>query len=293
MIRNSISYIFFVSVWLASSCQTSSNGQQKSKEKTAAVSNFDYDLTSPKTYKLNSALDEISGIAFHPENANLIYAIQDEEGKLFTYDLMQSKIVDEFSFGKNGDYEDIATDGKYFYILKSNGDIHYFPVNHNKNKANVEIVKNVLPKGEYESLALNPLDQSLLVLCKDCKVDKSNGRVTGYKFSLQQNKLSTTFTTFTLDIDSLRKWDENISKTIKPSAMTFNAVKKEWYIISSIDKILIVTNDAFQPTNILTFTRNQFEQPEGLAINNSGDLFISSEIGDSNAAAIYQFKSNK
>lgn len=293
MLKNSLILFSFVCLSFVCSCQTSSNGQQKSKDTSTITSNFSYDLNKAKTYKLNSALDEISGIAFHPQKSDKIYAIQDEHGKLFTYDLAKEKIVDEFSFGKNGDYEDVATDGKFFYVLKSNGDIFYFPFDYQKVASKVQVAKDILPKGEYESLAVNPLNKTLQVLCKECKVDKSLGKLSGYSFQLQvDGSLSTTYNTFSIELNSLKTLDSGIGKSIKPSAMAFNPQSQEWYIISSIDKILIVTDTVFQPKNVIAFKRSQFEQPEGLAFNNTGELFISSEIGDANSAAIYQFNLN-
>lgn len=293
MSKNTLFLFYLMCVWVLSSCQTSSNGQQKSKDNTIAVSSFQYDLnTSQKIYTLPAVLDEISGITFHPQHTEVIYAIQDELGKLYSYSLLQEKVIDEFTFGKSGDYEDVATDGKYFYVLKSNGDIFYFPFDHKNDKSNVQVIKNLLPKGEYESLAINPSNNTLHVLCKECKVDKSNGTLTGYIFQLGENgSFDTTYKTFSLDINSLKSWKSDIGKSIKPSAITYNAKTQEWFIISSIDKFLLVTDSDFKPKNLVSFQRRQFEQPEGLAINTKGELFISSEIGDSNSAALYQFKS--
>lgn len=285
-----INLTFSALILLISACQASSNGQQKVQEEKNQNGEFQYDLQSPISYTLNSALDEISGITFHSENNDILYAIQDEEGKLFTYSLIDKKITDEFTFGKNADYEDVTTDGKYFYILKSNGDIFYFPFDHKKESKSVNILKNILPKGEYESLAFKAEDNSLYALCKDCKVDKSSPSITGYTLPIHQDGSLKDYTTFSINIDNLKKWNSTISKTIKPSAITYKSTTKEWYIISSIDKILVIADENFNVKNVIPFKRSQFEQPEGLAVNINNDLFISSEMGNAVSAALYQFK---
>ena len=276
------------------SCQNASNGQQKSLASSSVNTSFDYELSNPEAVALSSRLDEISGITFHPDNSNLIYAIQDEIGKVFTYDLEKKQIIDEFKFGKDGDYEDIATDGKFIYVLKSDGSIYYFPFKHNQDNKSVRVLKNPLPKGEYESLALNPVDQSLVVLCKECKVDKSKKTLTGYKFVINPDgSLNIKSFPFLLDLKKIKELDNSISNTIKPSAITFNPKNKEWYILSSIDKVLIVTDGTFKAKKIIPFKRNQFEQPEGIAISKEGKLYISSEIGTATSAVLYSFQLKK
>ncbi|MCA5004942.1 SdiA-regulated domain-containing protein [Sphingobacterium bovistauri] len=276
-----------------SSCQTSSSGQQKTNEATSSAAPFEFDLSQPIKLTLSSILDEISGITFHPDNAGILYAIQDEDGKVFTYDIASEKIVDEFSFGKNGDYEDIATDGKYIYVLRSDGDIYYFPFAHNNDKSLVKIIKNVLPKGEYESLAYNSKENTLIALCKECKVDKSASTLTGYTFEILGDGTLNKPTMFAVQISDLKALDNTISKTIKPSAITFNHKTNEWYIISSIDKILIATDMNFKPRFVIPIKRDQFEQPEGMAVNQNGDLYISNEISNALSSTLYKFQLKK
>jgi uncharacterized protein YjiK len=275
------------------SCQNASNGQQQSNQQTAISVNFEYDLANSKKYDLSSNLDEISGITFHPDNSNLLYAIQDEDGKVFTYDLATEKVVDEFTFGKNGDYEGIATDGKYIYVLRSDGDIYYIPFEHNRDKNSVKIIKNVVPKGEYESLAYQAQDNSLLILCKECKVDKSKATLTGYKFGVLPDGSLNTPSSFAIDLQQLKSLDNTLSTQLKPAAITYNQHSKEWYILSSIDKVLIVADLDFHIKKVIPFKRSQFEQPEGMAISKEGHLYISSEMGNTSSASLYKFQMQK
>ena len=64
-----------------------------------------YDFSKPEKFELASALNEISGIAFKNENSDSVLAIEDEDGKLYTYSL-SSKNFRRSKFGKKGDYED-------------------------------------------------------------------------------------------------------------------------------------------------------------------------------------------
>lgn len=237
-------------------------------------------------------LDEISGIAFDPDgDFDMLYAIEDETGVLYSYSLTEKKVVSEFKFAGRGDYEDVATDGKYFYVLRSDGVIYSFDFDlQNSSEKEPRVTKGLLPKGEYESLAINPDNGRLYVMCKECKVDKKGGQHTGYEFSTNKGKVDKFLRIISIDLAGLRKIDKDIKKIIKPSAITYDREAKRWFMISSIDKALMIFDEDFKIKKIEKFARSAFEQPEGLAINyKSGELLISSERGDSSYGMLKSF----
>jgi hypothetical protein len=72
-----------------------------------------YDLNKPKRYKMPLVLREISGIAFNSGYPDTLYAEQDEEGKVFHFELGDDK-MHTTKFGKKGDFEDISICNKYW-----------------------------------------------------------------------------------------------------------------------------------------------------------------------------------
>lgn len=286
-------FLFLIVGSCLASCQprTVAKNVTGSSEKNSPV--FPYELKADRSFQMPEVLREISGITFLPDHANVLYAIQDEDGILFSYDISTMKLLDGFEFAKPGDYEDLATDGRFFYVLKSNGDVYSFPVAHKQDITAVKVFKGLLPKGEYESLAFNASDGKLYALCKDCQIDKKSNGLSGYTISADPEGHLHREGKFSLDLTVLQALEPKIKKRIKPSAMTKNRSRDEWYIISSIDKVLIVTDKAFVPKKIVPFSRKDFEQPEGIAFDKEDNLFISSEAGNLPAGMIFQFKRQK
>src|SRR5690606_19179387 len=74
-----------------------------------------------KVWKLPRILAEISGLAYLEENK--VVAVQDEQGKLYIYNLSSEKIEKEIGFAGRGDYEEVAIHEDVAYVLLSDGSI--------------------------------------------------------------------------------------------------------------------------------------------------------------------------
>src|SRR5690606_32209220 len=152
------------------SCQMQT-GQNSDTEEELSKSNT-AELYAKKTYTLPTELNEISGLTFLSNSQDVAYVLQDEEGIVFTYDLKNGSLSSQCEFGPSGDYAAYTTDAQYFYLLESYGDIHSFPISMDVDQGNVATCKGKLEKGEYESMAYDPKNNSLVVICKSCKTDK-------------------------------------------------------------------------------------------------------------------------
>jgi len=257
------------------------------KEGYTQQSPANYDLSRPEVRTLNQALEEISGIAFDPADPQSIYAQEDETGTLYQLDL-DGMVKQTFPFGKDGDYEDLSVIDNKVYVLKSNGDIFTFPLEEWKSKKNIvpQVYENLVPKGEYEGLAYNPSDGRLYVLCKECKVDKNHSAVTVYQLEIE-DELSLSNT---LSIpDSLILQTQESKKSFKPSALSYHPVANQWYILSSVNRMLVVADENWQVREAYTLDRKMFPQPEGMAFDQENNLWISNEAGDAGAATILSF----
>ncbi|HEY4208137.1 MAG TPA: hypothetical protein VGM31_15035, partial [Puia sp.] len=112
-----------------------------------------YDLGAPQKFIMSESLHEISGITFVRPNNDSLYAIEDEDGKLFYFRPGGDKPAYK-KFGKKGDYEDVTVlGGSSFVVLRSDGSLYVFPANFvHDDKQEVEEYPNILPAGEYEGL---------------------------------------------------------------------------------------------------------------------------------------------
>lgn len=271
---------------LLNACQ--SNLPKDNNAADTDTSSIGIDLENRTPYALPSELDEISGHTFLPTIDDVVYCVQDENGIVFAYDLNKQCISHRLTFGDNGDYEGITNDGRNFYILRSDGTIYSFPIGKEAKVNNNKVFKKLLGKGEYESLGIDTIKRQLAVLCKSCKVDKGSRQSTGYLLDYSQDGDIKLSTTFTIDLDDIAKLMPRFPKTFNPSAITKKVSTNEWYILSSIDKVLLIADSTFKPVAVIPFSRKLYEQPEGLAFDSKGNLYISSEKRDHSSAMLYK-----
>jgi len=248
-----------------------------------------YTLSSGIKMSLPDELLEISGIAFLAGQDEDIYAIQDEQGFLYKFNQLTQKVTFN-PFGKDGDYEDISISNTHFFILKSNGSIYSFPITEKDDIKNVVEQKNLLPKGEYEGLFVDRESNQAYVLCKECKVDRKQPQTSGYVFSIDEHGQFQLKGEFAIQLDQLQAFDAKIKKTFKPSALAKKADSKEWYILSSVDKALVVTDENFRVKSLSPLDPKIFPQPEGINFDSKFNLYISSEAGNQDKGIIYKFE---
>ena len=246
-----------------------------------------YDLNKPEKVVLNTALHEISGISFLNGNSSDIFAIEDEDGKLYSYTLADGK-TSKLKFAKKGDYEDVTVlDNNSFVVLRSDGSLFWFPASAiGKEKVDsVQEYKNILPEGEYEGLTA--AEDKLFALCKNCPGDKGKKEVSVYTIQLDSVAALNVSGSFKIDISMVQAKGER--EKFNPSGIAKHPLTKEWYIISSVNKVLVVLDEQWKVKEFYPLDPSLFNQPEGITFNNTGDLYISNE-GGTGTADILLFK---
>lgn len=240
-----------------------------------------YDFTNGQTIFLPDALHELSGIAFPKERSKLIFANQDESGKVYFFDPDDPKL-EEIKFAKKGDYEGIAISNGYIIVLESNGTIYSFPYQDIEQKivSKVFVGKNLIPKQEYESLAASSTDSLLYVLCKKCSADKGTTTITGYILGLSKDGKVFNVGGFKIDEEQIDYFSSLDGKNFRPSALTQNPQTNQWYILSSLNKMLVVADNDWQVVSAYSLDPILFNQPEAIAFDRDGNLYIGNEGGD-------------
>lgn len=253
-----------------------------------------YDLSKPQKYTMPDILQEISGIAFEKGKNDFIYAQQDEDGSLFKLPL-GSKDEKVTKFAKKGDYEDVSIARSFAILLKSNGTLYSFPLSETKNEetTNVKVTENLVPKGEYEGMYADEATGKVYVLCKTCKVDKDTKNASGYILDMQKDGKFTQAGNFTVDISDVDKLSGKKKGTFHPSALAINPITKEWYIVSSVNKALVVTDPNFKLKSVYHLSSNEFNQPEGIAFDSAGNLYISNEGSETTNGNVLRFDYKK
>jgi hypothetical protein len=251
-----------------------------------------YRLDKPDKFNMPESLLEVSGITFYKGKKDTVYAIQDEQGRLFRIAWGIKKQVNA-KFGKQGDYEDLAIVGGMVVILKSNGNLFSFPFA-DAIYAEVDSVKEwkrILPEGEYEGMYGDDASGTIYIICKNCAGDNSKNMVSGYIYHVGDSIYRAG--DFQIDVNEIKAFTGKVKRGFRPSGMAKNPVTSEWFIISAVNKLLVVTDENWKIKETCFLNSNIFNQPEGIAFDNSGNMYISNEGDDFSEGNILRFNRQK
>ncbi|HEY6976218.1 MAG TPA: hypothetical protein VH396_08005 [Chitinophagaceae bacterium] len=245
-----------------------------------------YDLNHPIKINLPSELDEISGIIYYAKDTS-IFAISDATGGLYKIYPNKKISVKKWRFGKNADYEDVQLVDSTFYILSSSGNIVSLKFYHHDS---LEVKHFDFPdkgKNEFETLYFDKTSGQLNLICKDCKSDNKD-YVSVWSFDPSAQHY--TPASFVIDAKSISK-QMNLKKIkFKPSAAAINPLTNDLFILSSINKALVIAAKNGIVKRVYPLAPSLYQQPEGIAFTSSGDLLISNEASKERPADILVIK---
>lgn len=250
-----------------------------------------YDLNHPDKFNMPESLLEISGIAFYKDKGDTIYSIQDEDGKLYRQGWGEKK-QKHAQFGKKDDYEDVAILNETVIVLRSDGTLFTFPFSQAtlEKIKDIKIFKDILPKGEYESIYANNQTNQVYLLCKNCKDDKKNKSMSGSIFTYNPGKKELIPSgQFSMDLSGIIAHEEILKTGLKASALTRDPHSGEWYILSSVNKVLVVATPDWKVKSVHRINSSIFNQPEGLAFDDHMNLYISNEGDELTSGNILKF----
>lgn len=282
MIRQkySCSFALFTFMLLGMGCNPAGEQNVLTKE---------YDLTKPEVFNMPETLKEISGVTFNKGKSDVFYAVQDEEGKVFhlTWKNQAHKYT---TFAGKGDFEDIAILKDQVVVLKSNGSLFSFPFTETQltQTTKTKEYKGLLPKGEYEGMFGDEALGKIYVLCKNCAGDIPDKSVSGYVLDVGSSVQKSGG--FILNVDEIKEIAGKIKKRFQPSALAKNPLTGDWFILSSMNKLIVVTDKNWKPKQFYPLADNNFKQPEGITFDKLGNLFISNEGDETTSGNILKFK---
>lgn len=244
-----------------------------------------YDIKAPQIFILPPELDEISGMA-PTISGDTLLAIHDEKGDLY-YLSLEGKVIGFKTFHKGGDFEDIVVIGKGAFILKSNGNLSHIQdyaadsLTYRTYKPDPKFKEGL----EFESLAADTLNSRLLLLVKDG--EGREGKVPVYAFDLK-NMVYFNDAVALLDPKAAPKVTVR-GKELHASGMSIHPVTGEWYVISSISRLLLVSDVKGDGLSSKKLPKKVFPQPEGICFLSDGTLFFTTEA-KGKQAKLYRFK---
>ena len=250
-----------------------------------------YKQSKPSIVYLPEALAEISGIIFYPKDSSIL-CVEDDKGAVYKFPLFKYKTLQEWPFSGETDFEEIVLQNNFFYALKSNGDITRFYFDRNGTVVADKFTSHLsIQTREFESMVYDSTRKLLLLTCKDCKDDvKNNTSVWGVDFDRKVMLPTPVFAINHTQIEELV--GQKISK-FRPSAMAIHPVTGDYYFVSSINNLIVVTDREGLVKEVTVTSKKYFKQPEGLTFLPNGDLLVSNEFADRGRATILLYPYQK
>ena len=298
-------FVFFALLLTVQTCDSQPNKAHLTVSKT-----LPYDLSTPsETFKIDAPLLEISGLTTTTYNTQLA-CLNDEKGQLFYIDKKTGKVTPSLIFQEKGDFESIEFVKDTLWAMTSKGKL--FKVwNLEKTPFDVQIFKiESLKTANIEGMGYDNLNHRLLLAAKGDKADGTTVR-TVWAFDLEKQAPSvkkvfdvqlTDFQAF-LKSKSEKKYakltkdyvDSPVANGFEfgPSGIAVHPLTGHLYIVSSVNKVLLVLSPKGSIVEIVKLDKTLFPQPEGLCFGADGTLFISNEAKENPSASLLVFKMEK
>jgi uncharacterized protein YjiK len=253
----------------------------QSQEKALSIDGFDW--SKKKIIELQPELNEISGITYD-WNKNCFLAINDEQGILFVLHPGDFKIQQELKFGKKGDYECVTINGEKVFVLKSNGDVCSIALD--KDSITQSIVSFYSgPATEFEACIWNSERKILNLISKKSSADKEVQANNIYSYNPVNGE-------FLLENVAKVSWDklreEGLTiKAFHPSGATVEPATGNIYVVSSIEKLLVIFKPDWTVISVHLLDEKIFRQPEGVSFDKAGNLLVTNEAGGGKPTLIF------
>ena len=220
-------------------------------------------------------LREISGIDFL--NDSVVAAISDGQPYLYFYNLKKKEILNKIMIADDGDFEDVTVCGNTIYILQSNGKI--WMVNYsNQNLTVINSYSLSLQQPfELEGLCHNSANDTLFIAAKYWQEDEdAETALPVWAYSVKDKKLiEKPLFTISSAVASVKK-----KHLFHTSGIVLSNDQSSWLAISTNKKYITQLSRNGAVEKIIILERDEFIQPEGIAIDRFENLYISNEGKD-------------
>ncbi|HEY5771764.1 MAG TPA: SdiA-regulated domain-containing protein [Chitinophagaceae bacterium] len=246
-------------------------------------------ITIIKKWSMPKELTEISGLSYKDEKQ--FACVQDEVGKIFIYNTASSSVEKEISFGAAGDYEGLAVVDKTIWVLRADGKL--FEVS-NLYEAKPTVKEYSTPltiKQDSEGLCYDKKNNRLLIAIKGAEPGTDDYKGI-YAFDIASKTMAKQ-PAFKIDLLDKVFGNNGSGKkkkgSINPSGIVIHPVNGDIYIVDGRNPQLLVIDASGKIKNLYQLSSKDFSQPEGIAFNSTGDLFIANE-GTNQPGNIVQVK---
>jgi uncharacterized protein YjiK len=253
-------------------------------KETSNINNSNYNLTKPdEKMELGRHLHEISGMAYVSDK-NLILGQNDEKATIYSIDFnAKNDSVGKIKFGAKGDYEDIIHADTADYVLMSTGGVIQIQMKDSLVSTNTYEM-SMKGKKEFEAMYLDAGEHRLVLICKECAHEKDEVRM-AFQFDLNTKQFSE-YPIYSILLKDIKRILNDNNAEFKPSAAAIHPITGKLFIISSVGKLLVIASKEGRPEQAFRLDPVLFNQPEGMAFDPAGNLYISNEAGEGIASIL-------
>lgn len=246
-----------------------------------------YSLGEPSRVNLPKELNDISGVSYYPKDTS-IFAVVDNQGELYKIHLHNKISIQKWHFDKKHDFEDIIQNGNSFYLLLSNGNIEKLSFNGKSFDKTTSIYPDTTGNSnQFEGMYFDNNLKKLIVICKKCQ-GETTSEVPAWEYSTDSADFQKS--NFKIDISTLNKKLGDVEFKFKPSAIALNPITNELYLLSSVNKLLVVADRNGKGKDVFRLDPKTYRDPEGITFTPAGDMIISNEAHGNDPANILVIK---
>jgi uncharacterized protein YjiK len=268
---------------------------------------LDYNLDAPELVgEMPKALDEISGLTLAPGTNKELLAVEDERGKFYRLDVATGSILAATDFWKDGDYEGIEVVGEEVWVVKNTGTLYQIRQPESPDQSVEKFNTALNDENDVEGLTYDPHNHRLLLACKRDAKDDGNPKTARYLFAFDLNtKKLSEGPVYAIEREAVQNFLASSDLTpghkklstlfndrdkfdLAPSAVAIHPITHQLFITSSVGKVLMVLNRDGRIEHLEKLDKQLFPQPEGLAFDPDGTLYISTERKKDQSARIYR-----
>lgn len=227
--------------------------------------------------ELGKVLNEISGMTYYPQHQSLL-AISDSKEKVIEINprLKKLKDVTPVLTQSAPDFEDVVLLDSTIYILSSKGELWMVPIYADSALEPQTFDLGIPGKNDFETLYYDSAAHGLIMLCKECDMEKGEHIRTAFRFDLA-TKTFDAQPYYTISTKAVEEAVQDSKADFNPSAAAIHPLTNQLYILSSAGQLLVIADTKGKVLEAYKLKPELYPQAEGIAFAPNGDMYISNE----------------
>lgn len=242
----------------------------------SVLQRYSFAKESLEQWKLPKKLREVSGLA---EHQGRVYTHDDQSGIVYEIDYEAARLRKAFALGRptlSGDFEGIAIAGERFFLMTSDGTLYEFSEGDNGERVGFRRYRTGLGRQcELEGLAYQASLGSLLLVCKQARVEALRAYVAIFAWSLDERRLQSA-PYLLVPLEDVT--DSIPGRKFNPSGIAFDAATGNLLIVAARQRALAeIDPDGRVVTAMQIPLSSRHRQAEGIALLPDGRLLLADE----------------